>query len=200
MELLLMGFGKLGRHEVAAALAFAQFKVARKAAKDIPAARSTSGVRSCSNNRMKIATLLLTAVALLFVQNTASAQSLASSAGSVRTALLDLFVVVDKKVDREYGRERTKQVIQQARAEMLRVQTLAEAGAPRSVVGPQVDRARDVTVAALGLVRGNGNETVRANARFVRDRLSLYDQAWDGYGGRRGGYDSRGYGGYDRRR
>jgi hypothetical protein len=143
---------------------------------------------------MKFASLLLSAVALLFIQGAASAQTLSGAASSVRSSLNDLFETVDKKVDREEGRERIKGVIQQARAELARVQTLAEAGAPRSVVGGSKDRARDLTVAALGLVRGHRSEAVRHFAGNVRERLGWLDSAWEsyGYGRRSGGYDSRG--------
>ena len=51
-------------------------------------------------------------------------------------AVNDLLATVDKKVDRDEGRDRIKDTIQRARAELSRVYTLAESGAPRSVSGP----------------------------------------------------------------
>jgi hypothetical protein len=153
---------------------------------------------------MKFASLLLSAVALLFLQGAASSQTLSGAASSTRSSLNDLFQVVDQKVDREEGRERIKGTIQQARAELARIQTLAESGAPRSVVGASVDRARDLTGAALGLVRGNRSDTVRHFAGNVRERLGWLDGAWETYGRGRGAYEPRGgyapYGGYGERR
>lgn len=146
---------------------------------------------------MKFVSLLLSAIVLLFIQGNASAQTLSGAASSVRSSLNDLFVTVDQKVEREHGRERIKATIQQARAQLNRLQILADQGAPRSVVAESKDRARDLTVAALGLVRGHRSESVQRFARNVSERLRWLDNGYENYGGRRGGYGGRG--GYDDR-
>src|SRR3954462_17607 len=142
---------------------------------------------------MKLASLLLAAVAVLVIQGTAHAQGLSGSALSVRSSLNDLLATVDKKVDREEGRDRIKDTIQRARAELSRVYTLADAGAPRSALGESVSRARELTAASLWMVRGARSDSVRHFAGNVRDRLDIFDADWAHYNGyeRRGGY---GYG------
>lgn len=134
---------------------------------------------------MKFASLLLAAVAGLFVQGTVQAQTLSGAASSVRSSLNDLFSAVDRKVDREEGRDRIKETIQRARGELARVQTLAESGAPRDVVGESKDRARGLTVSVLSQVRGARSGEVRQFAANVSERVGWLDSAWAGYGGRR---------------
>lgn len=145
---------------------------------------------------MKIASLLLTALAALFFQGAAQAQTLAGGANSLRSSLNDLFITVDQRVPREDGRERIKSSIQATRAQLLRVQTLAEAGAPRDTIRESRERAREGTLIALDAVRGFRSEAIRNFARNVSDRLGLFDNGWDNYG-RRGNY---GHDRYDDRR
>lgn len=133
---------------------------------------------------MKLASLLLTAVAALVIQGSAHAQTLSGAASSLRSSLNDLFVAVDKTVPREAGRDRIKDSIQRTRGQLARVQTLAEEGAPRDVIRDSKERSREGTLIALDAVRNIRSEYVRNFARDVSERLGWFDSGWENYGRR----------------